>query len=247
MTDEPSTGDSDDPPTRAELLRLAELARDLQQQVPTDLRGTLDSLTEAAAKCVPGAQYAGITIAHRQKDIETSSTTGRYPSVLDEIQRQHREGPCLSAAWDNHTIRIHDVATDSRWPRYCREALRQTPIRSVLSFQLFTTKRMSTALNFYAERAHAFDDASVDVGLAFASHMALVWNIFRREEQFRSALASRDVIGQAKGILMERFNMDAVDAFDLIRRLSQQSNTGIAEIAQRLVVAEHPPRNPLAI
>jgi hypothetical protein len=96
MTHEPSTEDSGDPSMRAELVRLAELARDLQQQVPTDLRETLDSLTEAAAKSVPGAQYAGITITHRQKDIETSSTTGPYPSVLDDIQRRHREGPCLS-------------------------------------------------------------------------------------------------------------------------------------------------------
>ena len=71
-------------------------------------------------------------------------------------------------------------------------------------------------------------------GLIFATHTALAWNMLRRDEQFRSALASRDVIGQAKGMLMERFGIDAVRAFDLLKRLSQDSNTPLHEVAERL-------------
>ena len=70
--------------------------------------------------------------------------------------------------------------------------------------------------------------------MIFATHTALAWNMLRRDEQFRSALASRDVIGQAKGMLMERFGIDAVRAFDLLKRLSQDSNTPLHEVAERL-------------
>jgi len=82
----------------------------------------------------------------------------------------------------------------------------------------------------------------VELGLIFATHTALTWNLLRRDEQFKSALASRDIIGQAKGMIMERFNIDAVQAFELLKRLSQNSNAPVAEIARRLVYADHPPR-----
>ncbi|ORA25358.1 hypothetical protein BST12_03495 [Mycobacterium angelicum] len=78
--------------------------------------------------------------------------------------------------------------------------------------------------------------------LAFATHAALAWNISRRDDQFRSALASRAIIGQAKGMLMERFGIDAVAAFYLLKRLSQESNTPVVDISHRLVNVERPRR-----
>jgi AmiR/NasT family two-component response regulator len=72
------------------------------------------------------------------------------------------------------------------------------------------------------------------------SHVALAWSMMRRQDQFRSALASRDMIGQAKGVIMERFNLDAVEAFELLTRLSQQSNTKVIDIARALIDGEHP-------
>ena len=91
-----------------------------------------------------------------------------------------------------------DIAADGRWPRYRREALQQTPIRSVLSFQLFTAKQVSAALNCCAEQDHAFDEDSVQLGLAFAAHMALVWSTFRREDLVIAAVAA----GGVKQILL---------------------------------------------
>jgi len=91
-----------------------------------------------------------------------------------------------------------------------------------------------------AEPVNAFDDGSVNLGLIFATHTALVWNMMRRDQQFRSALVSRDIIGQAKGRLMERFDIDAAEAIELLRQLSQESNTPIAQIAQRVVTGDRP-------
>lgn len=224
-----------------ELLRLAELVRELPQQTTADSRAVLDGLIHRAAKSVRGAQYAGITIAAR-RCLETPAATGRYPIVLDEIQNDKGEGPCVADAWEHDIIRIDDLGTDSRWPRYRRDALDYTPIRSVLSFKLFQDKQTAGALNLYAERALAFDADSLRAGLAIAAHAAVVWDILQRTKQFRDALASRDIIGQAKGILMERFDIDAVRAFGLLKRLSQESNTPVAELAEKLIDAEHPVR-----
>ena len=99
------------------------------------------------------------------------------------------------------------------------------------------------ALNFYAERPHAFNTESEELGLVYVTHAALAWTALRHATQFRSALASRDIIGQAKGTLMERYHIDAGEAFNLLRKLSQQSNTPVTQISRRLVEADHPNRD----
>ncbi|HEX4390656.1 MAG TPA: GAF and ANTAR domain-containing protein, partial [Mycobacterium sp.] len=183
-------------------------------------------------------RYAGITVADRDGTVDSATSTGRYPALLDKIQQVHREGPCLSAAWEQHVIRVDDLTRDERWPAYSREAVEQTPIRSIVSYQLFKEHQTMGALNLYAEQPDVFDDEAVELGLIFATHTALAWKLVRREEQFRSALGSRDIIGQAKGMLMERFKIDAVQAFALLKRLSQNSNTPVAAVARRLIESE---------
>ena len=189
-------------------------------------------MTAAATRSVPGAQYAGITVATRQKKVETASSTQQVAVLLDDIQRHHGDGPCLSAAWNQQIIRIDDMSTEDRWPLYCQDALAQTLIRSVLSFRLFVDHNAMGALNFYADAPHAFDDDALEIGLLWATHTALAWTLVRRDKEFRSALASRDIIGQAKGVIMERYSVDSVQAFDMLKRLSQDSNIPLAEIAK---------------
>ena len=215
-------------------------SRLLQQEV-TDGEAMLSELTENAVKVVPGADHAGITVADRSGSVRTAaSSTSRYPAMIDKIQQTHRQGPCLSAAWQQHMIRIDDLAHEERWPAFSRDAFEQSPIRSILSFQLFADQKSMGALNFYAEQPAIFDDDAVEAGLILATHAALAWKLVRREEQFRSALGSRDIIGQAKGMLMERFKIDAVQAFELLKRLSQNTNTPVAAVARQVVESEHP-------
>ena len=100
---------------------------------------------------VPGLQYAGITLAHRLAGISTPAATHRYPVLLDKLQQLHQEGPCLSAAWEHHIMRIDDLAAETRWPRYTQQAIAETPIRSILSFELSVTSESMSAVNFQAE------------------------------------------------------------------------------------------------
>ncbi|MGN6337147.1 GAF and ANTAR domain-containing protein [Mycobacterium sp.] len=207
----------------------------------TDPDSALLDVIKTSVVSIPGAQYAGITLVEQGGDITTVAATHDFPRWLDDVQREVGEGPCLSAAWNQHTIRIDDLASDDRWPRYRDMALERTPVRSVLSFRLFDDGKVMGALNFHADGAGAFDDESIEVGLIFAANTTLAWNSMRREQQFQSALASRDIIGQAKGMLMERFDISAMAAFELLCRLSQQSNTRLADIAERLIAVDHPP------
>lgn len=222
-------------------LEVGTLVREMQQrdEVTTE---SLGELVHSAVRSVPGADCGGLTIADRGNIVRTVAATDEYPVVLDRIQQQHGEGPCLSAAWEQHTVFVDDLGIDPRWPSYRRDAVAHTPIRSVMSFELFKVSKQLGALNFYAHRARAFDTAAVDVAHVYATHVAIAWTVVRRDNEFRSALASRDIIGQAKGMLMERFNIDAVHAFELLKRLSQDGNIPLAEVAQRLVQSDHPSR-----
>jgi GAF domain-containing protein len=218
---------------------VADLVRKLQQQRHPDLHSALAGMTSSAVEAMPGAQYAGVTLVDRDGKVETPASTDIYPTLLDEIQQRHEEGPCLSAAWEQHVIHIEDIEREKRWPSYCRDAIRETPIRSIMSFQLFADHNHMGALNFYADAPRRFDADVAEMGLILATHMAVAWSMVRRDEQFRSALASRDIIGQAKGMIMDRFKIDAVQAFELLKRLSQSANTPLAAVARQLVESEH--------
>jgi GAF domain-containing protein len=206
----------------------------------TDPESALLEIIKTSAVSVPGAQHAGVTIVEKGGQLTTLAATHDFAKRLDDVQREACEGPCLSAVWNQHTIHIDDLATDHRWPRYRDIAVDLTPVRSILSFRLFDDGGRLGALSFYADKAGAFTEESIEVGLVFAAHTTMAWNSMRREQQFQSALASRDMLGQAKGILMERFNINAMTAFELLRNLSQKSNTKVAEIAERLVAIDYP-------
>lgn len=216
-------------------LRIAEIVQQLYSRPDTDSDTVIAELAEHAAVEIPGAQYAGVTVTRNAKQIDTPAATHKWPILLDEIQQRHREGPCLTAAWEEKTIHVADLETDERFPLYRRDALEQTPIRSVMAFQMFIAGETMGALNVYAEEPHVFGQESRDVGLVFATHSSVAWNAARRDEQFKRALASRDTIGQAKGMIMERYGVDAVQAFEVLRKLSQDSNVPLVQVASELV------------
>jgi transcriptional regulator with GAF, ATPase, and Fis domain len=215
--------------------RIAELVQDLYGRPDTDSDTVIAELVEHAAVEIPGAQYAGVTVTRHAKHIDTPAATHKWPILLDEIQQRHHEGPCLTAAWEEKTVHVADLERDERFPLYRRDALAQTPIRSIMAFQMFIAGETMGALNVYAEQPHAFGPDTRVLGLIFAAHSSVTWNAARRDEQFKRALASRDVIGQAKGMIMERYGVDAVQAFELLRKLSQDSNVPLIQIATELV------------
>lgn len=218
-------------------LRIAELVQSLHNRPDTDSETVIAELAEHAAAEIPGAQYAGITVTRNRKHIDTPATTDIWPLLLDKIQQRTGEGPCLTAAWEEQTVHVADLEKDTRFPDYRKQALEETPIRTIMAFQLFIAGETMGALNIYAEEPNVFGAESRTMGLIFAAHSSVAWNSARRDEQFKRALSSRDTIGQAKGMIMERYGVDAVQAFALLRKLSQDSNVPLFKIAEDLVTS----------
>ena len=216
--------------------RIAELVQDLYGRPDTDSDTLIAELAENAAVEVPGAQYAGVTITRNAKHIDTPAATHKWPILLDEIQQRHREGPCLTAAWEEKTIHVADLETDERFPLYARDVLAQTPDPVGNGLPTVHCRRDDGRSQRLCRAGPCIRSRRRrTIGLIFAAHSSVAWNAARRDDQFKRALASRDVIGQAKGMIMERYRVDAVRAFELLRKLSQDSNVPLIQVATELV------------
>ena len=179
---------------------LSELARVMQAEpaVPSLPR----RIVGAAAVNVPGAEHAGITIV-RSKTLRSPDTTGDLVERVDAVQYETGQGPCVQAGRKRVTIRSDDLRVDPRWPRFSSRAV-ELGIVSMISVQLFVATDSYGALNLYSSGPDTFNTESERAAMLFASHAALAMKAADTEVQLRVALGHRDVIGQAKGILMER-------------------------------------------
>jgi GAF domain-containing protein len=153
---------------------------------------------------------------------------------IDRLQYRTREGPCVDAIAEHETYRADDLAAESRWPRIALAAA-EAGVRSMLSYRLFLTDTTLGALNLYAGGRDAFSDRTEQDGLMFATHATIALAAAQQEAHLRAAFEHRDTIGMAKGILMQRHDLDPVQAFRMLVEASQHSNTKLHEVAVWLV------------
>jgi len=212
--------------------RMAELAR--AAAAPRSVGQVLSDVTATAMELIPGTDTAGVLLIGKGGKFDSVAGTSGLPQLLDELQMTFSEGPCVEAALDELIVRTDDFRSEERWPKYSA-AVVEIGVLSALSFKLYTSDRTAGALNLFAFKPNAFDAEDETTGVVLASHAAAAILASRQGEQLESALSTRDRIGQAKGIIMERFGVDDVQAFEMLRRLSQDSNTRLADVAQRVV------------
>jgi transcriptional regulator with GAF, ATPase, and Fis domain len=211
---------------------LGELARTLHEEVGVD--DTLRGIVFAAVGTVPGAQEAGVTVTEGRRGVRTRAGTADLVYRVDQAQYDTGEGPCLDSLYERQTVRLSDTTTERRWPRFTARAV-ELGVRSMLSFQLYAAHDSLGALNLYARDPDAFGDESEQVGLLFATHAAVAMSEAQQREHLSRAMAVRDLIGQAKGILIERHRLTGDQAFTLLVRASQRTNTKLVEVARYLV------------
>ncbi len=212
---------------------MGQLARSLQQQ-HASVEDTLKAITAAAVGGVPGARHAGVSLVTGRRSVHSRAATDPIVEQLDGMQSDLDEGPSLHSIWRQHTVRCDDLASEPRWPRFAAAA-EQRGIASSLSVQLFVAEDNLGALNLYSDTPRAFDETSEDYGLIFAAHAAVALVGAQQEAQLLQALLSRDLIGQAKGILMERYKITGEKAFLFLARLSQDTNTKLHDIAEEII------------
>lgn len=211
---------------------MGELARSLDRD-HNDVDETFSGICEAAREGVPGAEDAGITLRHSRNEFSSHGSTSELPMLVDKLQEKLQQGPCVDAARDSDIVNVTNMKTETRWPAFSPAAA-DAGVGSMLSFQLWVEDSHMGALNLYSTKVDAFDESSTTIGRPLAAHASVALAGARREDQLRSALDSRDIIGQAKGMLMQRYSISADEAFDLIKRLSQESNVKARDIAERI-------------
>ncbi|MCD2190560.1 GAF and ANTAR domain-containing protein [Actinomycetospora soli] len=196
---------------------------------------TLHRLTGAAAQHVPGASYAGLTVRTPEGGLSSRAPSDRAIVDLDRAQAELGEGPCVDAlgAGSGSVTVVDDFAAEDRWPRFARLA-QEAGIGALISFALAPQDAEPGALNLYARTGTAFDATARTVAAAFATQASVAMYGARRVEQLTHAITTRDVIGQAKGILMERFSLDEHQAFDLLVRSSQDTNIKLLDVSRWL-------------
>lgn len=216
----------------------AELGRIALSENTTE--SVLQRVADLARSVVPGAAEVSVTLLNDRAGA-TVVQTGDLALQLDESQYERGHGPCLDAAAGGQTVIITDARTEQRWPEYTPGAVVQGSLSS-MSIPIPVQKQVVAALNIYGIEARAFDTDSVTLGETFASYAAVaIANMQLYEansqlaEQLQKAMASRAVIEQAKGILMGDRRIPASQAFDILVKLSQDSNRKLRDVAQALV------------
>jgi hypothetical protein len=213
------------------------VARDLF--APGSVEGTLQQIATLAHRTVDGCDAAGILLIGDRGEASTVTASEPFVRELDRLQSHAGEGPCLDAATLGSTVYAADLIDDTRWPTFAPAAV-AAGVRSVLAYSL-SAGRLS-ALNLYAHLPAAFGATDRAQAQLFATLARLALDTAeshaadsRNTESLTAALRTRELIGQAQGILMERERITASQAFDLMRRASQRMNIKVRDIAEALV------------
>jgi GAF domain-containing protein len=204
------------------------------------MRSLLGEITQLLKQTLPGNPEASVTLLTGDRPT-TPVFTGEPARSLDETQYGTGQGPCLQAAREGVVVEVADTRTDDRWPDFLPAAVAHGCLSS-LSLPLPVHEAVSGGLNVYAREPDAFDEASRDFARRFTTYAAVVAgnmlvyeSALDRARNLEAAMASRAVIDQAKGILMERFKLTPDQAFQALARVSMETNIKVRDIAARFV------------
>jgi hypothetical protein len=221
-------------------MELTELI-DVMEQVAVSLRypmnveDALETITVGAVEAVPGIEHASISITGKDGRIQTLAPTDLLAVEADELQYELSEGPCLDAVLDEPVVQVDDIRTDLRWPAYGPQAAKRLGIGSQLAFQFRAEPHARGGLNLYSSQPNNITTETRQIGVLFANlaAVALCWS--RQDETMTEALGARTLIGQAVGILMERYHLDPDRAFGFLVRTSQTGNVKLRDVAAGIV------------
>jgi GAF domain-containing protein len=211
---------------------LAEAARAMSEERGT--QATLDRAVQMATDMLEHCDFAGLSLV-RASGVDTPAATDEALRRIDELQYEMAEGPCLDALKQTDVVVVTNLAEDPRWPNWGPHIARELDIHSSMSIRLFTSEHNLGALNCYAMKVDAFDGDDVLDGLVVAAHAAVALADTLEEDHLRRALETRRMIGEATGILRERFGLTTDQAFAVLRRMSQTHNIKLHQVAQTLV------------
>ena len=211
---------------------LGSLARSIQQNLGEEVH-SLDFIVSAAVELIPGVESAAVSTLAGKNRLAGQSSVGDLAGPILDAQNDSGEGPCLKVAEGGDQVLIDDLLTDGRWPEFSRRAER-VGVRTLLCTPLSGDGQIRGSLSLHARTPGVFNDETRDLARVFASHASIALAGAARHRNVVAALGARDIIGQAKGILMERFGITADAAFAVLLRMSQQLNVKLRDISAEL-------------
>ena len=218
---------------------LANAAREMQED--SSPQEAMDRAVVVATNIIPGCDAAGVCVVYRGDRIDTHATSTDELRQVDALQHELDEGPCLEALREDHTVVSNDLTTDPRWPTWGPAVVERVGMRSSVSYRLYSNDKDLGALNLYGTAIGAFTAEDIQDGLALAAHIGVALAAAQEVEQLEKALGGRTVIGQATGILMERFDLAPDRAFSVLSRMSQQKNVKLRVLAEQIVTTRTVP------
>jgi GAF domain-containing protein len=169
-------------------------------------------------------------VVRGKRRLETPESSGEDAAACDQLQYELSQGPCLDAFDSNALVRVDDLHSDPRWPQFAARAS-ELGVRSVLAVPLMAPRGILGALNLYAHEPAAFDTDAETIASVFATHAAIALFHAELEANLRMGLSTREEIGRAVGILMERHRVNAARAFDMLVYASQHSHRKLRYVA----------------
>jgi transcriptional regulator with GAF, ATPase, and Fis domain len=210
---------------------LAQMALAVHEEasVPDTVERVLD-FARTAVDC----SHAAVVLVHAKRRLETLASTD--PAIADLVARQMEvhEGPVLSIVKTHTSVLVQDTQHETHWPAWAATAA-TIGFRSMMGVRLYTSERTMGTLNMYDSRPDHFSTSDVEVAHILARHAAIALSRALDADHFARAIDSRKLIGQAQGILMERYALDQDGAFEVLRRYSQDSNVKLRDVAQMVV------------
>lgn len=204
------------------------------------LDSVLEVVCDNARAAIPHADEVSVTLLDR-RGFRTAASTHEIADKVDDLQYALHEGPCVDSSKKNQTFEIEAMEIEERWPRYTPGAV-EAGIGSSVSLPLYGGAGTAGALNVYSWEPKAFDDEDRRIGAEFARRASVLLAnamafVEKSElaEQLQDAIATREVIGKAIGILMQRESIEDDAAFAMLRAASQNSNVKLRDIAEELV------------
>lgn len=203
-----------------------------------DVHDTLQAIVHGAHGAFPEFDHVGITVAEKDGTLETLAATDEVVKKLDTLQYELGEGPCLHALDQeaNEPVVILQYADqEQQWPRFAAAAVAGFNLKSQMGLRFFTEAQSTGGLNMYSVSSQTISEETISLAQLFGSYAAIALGKAQREEQLSSAIATRQLVGQATGIVMERFGLTESRAFEYLLRVSSTSNVKLRDVARQVV------------
>jgi hypothetical protein len=219
---------------------LERVARALSDSAERD--NTKDEIVHQAVEEIPGVEVSSISVTSVHGLLTTVAVTDPLATQADILQARFAEGPCFDAGTTGVTQISSRVADDDRWPRYGLAAA-DLGVVAQMSVNIYVVGTSGMALNLYARQAAAFEHSRQTAELV-ASQAAIAIGFSDAATARKQAMVTRGVIGQAIGIIMQRYQLDDTRALAFLVRASHDGNIKLRDIAESLVKAHNAATRP---